>query len=155
MHISSLWIVCWGDRFTQWALCSMNSQTNCTFHSWNSFELKVSGLFISKSIIIINEKKTKTEIEKQSSIHVTDISDRACACLKSVLRLGVDKDHRSLNWKLILNQTCTTTELNCRQELKGNYSISFSKLIQQWNVVALKRRVLFNIKCLQLDNYII
>ena len=70
MHISSLWIVCWGDRFTQWALCSMNSQTNCTFHSWNSFELKVSGLFISKSIIIINEKKTKTEIEKQSSIQL-------------------------------------------------------------------------------------
>ena len=45
-------------------------------------------------------------------MYVTDIADRACSCLKSVLRLGVDKDHRTLNWVLILYQTCTTIEMN-------------------------------------------
>ena len=44
--------------------------------------------------------------------------DRACAYLKSVLRMGVDKDHKTTNWELILYQTCTTTEMNCKQELK-------------------------------------
>ena len=50
-----------------------------------------------------------------------DVTDRACACLKSVLRIGVDKGHRTLNWVLILYQTCTAIELNCRQELKIVY----------------------------------
>ena len=36
--------------------------------------------------------------------------DRACVCLKSVLCIGVDKDHRTSNWVLILYQTCTTIE---------------------------------------------
>ena len=45
-------------------------------------------------------------------INVTDVMDRACACLKSVLRLGVDKDHRTSSWELILYQTCTTIEMN-------------------------------------------
>ena len=48
--------------------------------------------------------------------------DRACACLKSVLRLGVDKDNRTLNRVLILYQTCTTIEMNWRQDLKIVYS---------------------------------
>ena len=29
--------------------------------------------------------------------------DRACACLKSVRCIGVDKDHRTSNWVLIVN----------------------------------------------------
>ena len=45
-------------------------------------------------------------------IYVMDVTDIACACLKSVLRLGVDKDHRTSNWVLILYQTCTTIEMN-------------------------------------------
>ena len=48
--------------------------------------------------------------------------DRACACLKSVLCIGVDKDHRTTIWELILYQTCTTIETNCKQELKIVYS---------------------------------
>ena len=44
--------------------------------------------------------------------YVTDVTDGACACLKSVLRLVVDKDHRTSNWVLILHQTCTTIEMN-------------------------------------------
>ena len=40
-----------------------------------------------------------------SSIHVTDVTDRACACLKSVLCIGVDKDHKTSNWVLIFYQT--------------------------------------------------
>ena len=51
-------------------------------------------------------------------INVTDVTDRACACLKSVLLIGVDKDHWTLNWVLILYQTCTTNEMNGRQELR-------------------------------------
>ena len=46
------------------------------------------------------------------------VKDRACACQKSVLRLGVDKDHKTLNWVLILYQTCITTGMNCKQELQ-------------------------------------
>ena len=38
--------------------------------------------------------------------------DRASACLKSVLRIGVDKDHRTMIWELILYQACTTIEMN-------------------------------------------
>ena len=49
------------------------------------------------------------------------VTDRACACLKSVLRLGMDKDHRTSNWVLILYQTCTTIEMNGRQELQIVY----------------------------------
>ena len=48
--------------------------------------------------------------------------DRARACLKSVLRLGVNKDYRTSNWVLILYQTCTTIGMNCKQELKIVYS---------------------------------
>ena len=58
-----------------------------------------------------------------NKIYVTDEMDRVCACLKSVLRLGVDKDHRTSNWVLILYQTCTTNEMSCRQELKIVYEI--------------------------------
>ena len=36
--------------------------------------------------------------------------------------------------------------LNVLKRFPNDYSISLSKLIQQWNVVALKQRVLFNIK---------
>ena len=56
------------------------------------------------------EKKgtTTAGLVLQSLIYVTDVMDRACACLKSVLRIGVDKDHRASNWVLILYQTCTT-----------------------------------------------
>ena len=61
------------------------------------------------------------------------MSDRACACLKSVLHLSVDKDHRTSNWVLILYQTCTTNEMNCRQGLKIAYSgdliFEFDKLM--------------------------
>ena len=49
---------------------------------------------------------------------VMDVTDRAWGCLKSVFRLGVDKDHRTL----ILCQTCITNEMNRRQELKMVYS---------------------------------
>ena len=38
-------------------------------------------------------------------MYVTDLTDRACACLKSVLRLSVDKDHRTSNWVLIFVNT--------------------------------------------------
>ena len=83
---------------------------------------QVDGLFqIRRSKLHCSQKlKGKEElfINWDSVIYVTDISDRACACLKSVLRLGVDKDHRISNWVLILYQTCTTIEMNCRQELK-------------------------------------
>ena len=51
-------------------------------------------------------------------MYATDVMDIACACLKSVLRIGVDKDYRTLNWVLILYQTCTTIKMNCKQELK-------------------------------------
>ena len=47
-----------------------------------------------------------------AGIYVTDVKDRACVCLTSVLRIGVDKDHRTKNWELILYQTCTTVEMN-------------------------------------------
>ena len=57
-----------------------------------------------------------------TTINVTDVTDRACACRKSVLHLSVDKDHRTSNWVLILYHTCTTNEMNCRQELKIVYS---------------------------------
>ena len=40
---------------------------------------------------------------------------------KSVLRIGVDKDHRTSKWVLILYQILTTIEMNCRQELKIVY----------------------------------
>ena len=45
-------------------------------------------------------------------INVTDVMNRACACLKSTLRIDVDKVHRASNWVLILYQTCTTIGLN-------------------------------------------
>ena len=55
-------------------------------------------------------------------IYLTDVTDRACACLKSVLRIDVDKDHRTSNWVLILYLTCTTIALNWKWELKIVYS---------------------------------
>ena len=61
------------------------------------------------------------------------VTDRACACLKSVLRLGVDKDHRTSSWELILYQTCTTIGMSWRQELKivysGDLNYEFDKLM--------------------------
>ena len=50
-----------------------------------------------------------------------DVTDRACACLKSVLCMSVDKVHRTTNWELILYQTCTTIEMKCKQDLKIIY----------------------------------
>ena len=47
-----------------------------------------------------------------ATINVTEGMDRAGACLKSVLRIGVDKDHRTSNWVLILYQTCTTNKMD-------------------------------------------
>ena len=45
----------------------------------------------------------------------------------------MDKDHRASNWVLILYQTCTTIEMNCRQELKivysGDLNYEFDKLM--------------------------
>ena len=38
---------------------------------------------------------------KGGAIYVTDVTDRACACLKSVLCIGVDKDNRTSNWVLL------------------------------------------------------
>ena len=71
--------------------------------------------------------------------------DRACACLKSVFHLGVDKDHRTSNWVLILYQTCTTNEMNCRQELKivfsGDLNYEFDKLM--FKVYQINRRSMF------------
>ena len=54
------------------------------------------------------------------TIYVTEVLDRACACLKSILSIGVDKGHRASNWVLILYQTCTIFEMNCKQELCFN-----------------------------------
>ena len=54
----------------------------------------------------------KKEWQSKGRINVTDVTDRACACLKSVLPLGVDKDHRTSNWVLILYQTCTTKSMD-------------------------------------------
>ena len=54
-------------------------------------------------------------------IYVTDVMDKACACLKSVLPIGVDKVHRASNWVLILYQTCTTIGMNGKQEIKIVY----------------------------------
>ena len=54
-------------------------------------------------------------------IYIMDVMDRASACLKSVLRIGVDKDHRTMIWELILYQACTTIEMNWRLEFKIVY----------------------------------
>ena len=64
----------------------------------------MSQMAVSKVVVIANI----TVIV----IYVTDVTDRACACLKSVFCLGVDKDHRMSSWELILYQTCTTIEMN-------------------------------------------
>ena len=88
---------------------------------------------------MINKKERQKEAWKGegepqwATIYVTDVRDRACDCLKSVLRIGVDKDHGTSNWVLILYQTCTTIEMNCRQELKivysGDLNYEFDKLM--------------------------
>ena len=56
----------------------------------------------SREVANLTERKNP-----HTPVYVTDVSDRAFACLKSVLRIGVDKDHRASNWVLILYQTCT------------------------------------------------
>ena len=61
-------------------------------------------------------------------MNVTNVMDRACACLKSVFRVGVDKDHRTRIHELILHQTCTTIEMNYRQELKIVYRRTIKKV---------------------------
>ena len=71
-------------------------------------------------------------------MYVMDVTDRACACIKSVRRLGVDKDHRTKIWELILYHTCTTIELNCRQELKIVYLFVIT-----WMSKSMERRSTF------------
>ena len=82
-----------------------------------------------------------SETETRAPIYVKDKRDRACACLKSVLRISVDKDHRTIvglgpcrgcilkpaaNMKRShLYQTCTTIEMNCRQELSMEWRSVF------------------------------
>ena len=86
--------------------------------SYNNIRM-LDWIITSYELTTIVVQKLLTRIQTiPCRIYVTDVTDRACACLKSVLRLDVDKDHRTLNWVLILHQTCTTTEYNCRQELK-------------------------------------
>ena len=50
-----------------------------------------------------------TRITGLASLYVTDVTDRACVCLKSVLRIGVDKDHRTTIWELILHDNGART----------------------------------------------
>ena len=76
--------------------------------------------FFMRGLQIISWKNLKNQERRLEScifitilmIHVTDVMDRAGACLKSVLCIGVDKDHRASNRVLILYQTCTTIGLN-------------------------------------------
>ena len=44
-----------------------------------------------------------TTLNCVTQMNVTDATDRACACLKSVIRIGVDKEQRASNWVLIPN----------------------------------------------------
>ena len=73
-------------------------------------------------------------------IHVTDVTDRACACLNSVICFSVDKDHRTSNWVLILYQTCATIEMNWRQELKIVYYLNYELDKLMFEVYQIKTR---------------
>ena len=60
-------------------------------------------------------------------INVTDVMDRACACLKSILHLGMDKDHRKSNWVLlqyeILEKLVTYTMMTSKVVYQNRYPI--------------------------------
>ena len=98
--------------------CIVNAMTDLAVISWSGhaiFQLFngqafPENFFFGKVLVCIF-----------SSMYVTDVTDRACACLKSVLCIGVDKDHRTSNWVLFLYQICTTIEMNCKQELNMFY----------------------------------
>ena len=82
--------------------------------------VKISFFSILTLFSVTNSKKLSKsqDLTRSTYINVADVTDRAFACLKSVLCIGVDKDHRASNWVLILYQTCTTIGKNCKQELK-------------------------------------
>ena len=68
-------------------------------------------IFHTKSLTIwVKRRKCTFQQQKDSLCHGRDRTEpvSACECLKSVLRVGVDKDHRTSNWVLILYQTCST-----------------------------------------------